>query len=202
MKFVTAIHGDESMPVFVLASMGIPQILGNTKALAKGVRYIDNDLNKSFGVKGNSHEEKLAKELLKIINPLETVIDFHTMSAKSEPFVIVVDKKMLPLAKTTGLNKIVFMNFNIKNGHALINYRKGLSIETGLHNDTSIFDRISTIIKNLKKGKTFLCVVYEVFGTIKKPGIYKNFVPHRDGFIPILAGEKAYNFPGLKAHII
>ena len=202
MIYTTAIHGDETVPVFTLASLGIDQLVCNTKALIKNKRFIEKDLNKSFQTKGNTIEEIRAAEILKLIPKSETVVDFHTTSAKTEPFAIVVDLKMVPLVASTGLKHVVYMKHNIKSGHSLIDHRKGISVEVGRHNDLSSFETTQTVCKNINSKKLHNFTLYEVTDVIKNKGIYKNFKMHKDGFVPILAGEKAYDILGLKAKII
>lgn len=199
--FITGLHGDERIPVFALASAGIPQIVANPKALSLGKRFIDCDLNSSFGAKGNSYEVKRAKEMLNLIPQKSTVIDLHTFSAISESFVVIVDKKMIGLACQTGLKHIVLMEHNIKKGNALINHRNGISVEVGGHQDYKSFLATLKVVDNIKTGKKKSKGVnlYSVFDIINKKGKYINFKQHKDGFIPVLAGEKAYNFYGLKA---
>ena len=202
MIFTTGIHGNEPIPIFALASLGIKQLVCNYQALILNQRFIQKDLNQSFGTDGDSVEERRATEILKIIPESEIVIDFHTMSAISEPFAIVVDLKMVPLAATTGLKHIVYMSHNIKSGHSLIDHRSGISIEVGQHQDSVSYDTAKQIYRHLKSDKTGQFTLYEVYGVIEKPGIYQNFKQHQNGFIPVLAGEKAYNIPGLKSRII
>lgn len=108
---------------------------------------------------------------------------------------------MIPLAQTTGLQHIVYMAHNIKKGHALINYRRGISIETGPHFSLKTVFNIVKILKNLKAQKRHRAKIYQVYGIIDYPGNYHNFSPHSYGFIPVLAGEKAYPFYGLKAKL-
>ncbi len=201
MIFTTAIHGDEPIPVFALASFNVSQLICNRQALIKNKRFIEQDMNQSFGTRGNSLEEKRAREILKIIPRSETVIDLHTTSAQSEPFVIVVDLEMLPLAALTGLSRVVYMAFNIKSNHSLIDHRQGVSIEVGRHLDVESFNTVIKIYKNIKRRKRGSFTLYEVYDVIKKKGKYENFKRHPDGFIPILAGERAYKFFGLKARI-
>lgn len=197
--FVAGLHGNEQMPVRALTKNNIPFIIGNLRAKKKNVRFIDNDLNASFGLRARGYEPQRAKQILKQIKTKDLVVDFHTTTAKITPFVIIVDKKMLKLAASTGLKKVVFMKHNIKNKHALINYRQGISVETGNHNSKKSFDTTLRVVKNVKNQKRYDVEVYEVYDKILKTGIYKNFKKHRDGFFPVLAGEKAYNFYGLKA---
>lgn len=202
MVYTTAIHGNEPIPVFALASLGVDQLICNYQALIRNKRFVEKDLNHSFGTKGKTIEELRAKKILNLIPKSETVVDLHTMSAKSEPFAIVVDLKMVPLAVSTGVKHIVYMAHNIKSGHALIDHRQGISIEVGNHLDPRSFETTKNIYKNIKNNKTYNPILYKVYGIIKKRGRYKNFKMHSNGFIPVLAGEKAYNILGLKAKII
>jgi len=152
-------------------------------------------------VKRICYETIQTKKILQVLSPQNLIIDLHTFSAKSQPFAIVVDPHMIPLAQTTGLMHIVYMAHNIKNGHALIDYRPGISIETGFHYSPETIFNIIKILKNLKARIRHPAKIYRVFDVITQPGNYRNFLPHPSGFIPILAGEKAYPFFGLKAKL-
>ena len=197
-RFVTGLHGNEHIPVIALASIGEYQIVANPLALSTNNRFIHTDMNRAFGREGNCYEIEKAKEVLKKIKKDIPVIDFHTMSADSEPFSIVVDKKMIPLAKTLGL-PIVYMKRNIKKGYSLINHCDGVSVEVGRHNTNKAFKMAINIVKRAKTAKQYDCQVYEVYDKILEPDIYTNFKKHKRGFYPVLAGEKAYDFFGLKA---
>jgi len=205
-QFVTAVHGNETMPTLALASEGIEQIVGNPAAVAKGVRFIEKDLNASFGAGGNTIEEKRATELDSILDKKRLVIDMHTFSCVSEPFAIVVDLDMIPLASSLGVKHVVYMKHNIKGGHSLINYRQGVSIEVGGHKDSESFEMTKKVLKKLMKDgiKPDKVKLYEVFGRIEEKGEYTNF-EEKNGFIPVLYGERAYDsagFYGLKAREI
>jgi hypothetical protein len=130
--------------------------VANPIALSQNKRFINQDLNGSFEVKGKGYEVKRAKELLKIIPSNRIIVDLHTYSAISEPFVIIVDRKMIGLACKTGIKNIVIMEHNIKKGNALINHRDGISIEVGDHNDYESFLTTLNIINNLKKGTNYV----------------------------------------------
>lgn len=202
MIYTTVIHGNEPIPLFALHYLGIDQIVCNYPALIQNQRYLEKDLNQSFGTEGKTKEEIIAKEILNKIPLNESVIDFHTMSASSDPFAIIVDPKMAPLAVNTGLKHIVLMSHNIKSGHSLIDHRSGVSIEAGHHLDPNSFETVKNIVANINHPTDHITIFYEVYGIIEKTGNYQNFTLHPDGFIPVLAGEKAYPFPGLKAKII
>lgn len=203
-QFVTGMHGNEPMPVLALASLSVKQIVANPKALSKAVRFVQKDLNASFGTTGNSYEENRAKEILKAISKSSLVIDLHTFTAPSEPFVIIVDLALKEFAASLGFKHVVYMKHNIKKGHALINYRNGVSVELGNHKDSKSFKNAIELVKTIqdKKVKKHKVKFYEVYDIIRKSGKYINFKKHKEGFIPILAGENAYKFPGLKARVI
>ncbi len=197
--FVAGLHGDERAPVNALEENGIPFILGNPLARKKNVRFTVRDLNASFGVRGSSYEVKRAAAILKKIKTGDLVVDFHTTSAGTVPFVIIVDEDMIPFAATAGLSRVVLMRHNIKKGHALINRRDGFSVEAGTHRSRASYRCALKVVKGVLARKRGPVKVYEVYGIITKPGRYHNFRKHADGFIPVLAGEKAYDFYGLKA---
>ena len=205
-QFVTAVHGNEIMPSLALASIGEPQIIANPQALARGVRFSEHDLNAAFGSGGDSYEEKRVRELDKVLAKKKLVVDFHTFSVESEPFAIVVDLAMIPLASSLGLKHVVYMKHNIKGGHALIDHHQGVSVEVGKHNDPKSFETALEIVKRLRRfgivpGRSR---VYEVYGRIEKKGDYINF-QEKGGVVPVLYGERAYDglgFYGLAAREI
>ncbi|MEZ4753048.1 MAG: succinylglutamate desuccinylase/aspartoacylase family protein [Bdellovibrionota bacterium] len=202
-SFVAALHGNELTPYLALKDMKIPVVLGNPYAAFKRERYVDRDLNSSFGLDGETYEEKRARDLLDIIPKDSHVIDFHTFSCKSEPFAIIVDKEMLPLAKKTGIKKIVLMNHDIKKGGSLLSYRSGVSVEVGEHDTLESYKLTQYVARSLLGVSVdFEVEVFETFGVIEEDREFHNFVYNEEGFIPVLAGEVAYKphgFYGLMA---
>lgn len=196
---VAGLHGNEKAPVRALQDKSIDFILGNPKAYEKNIRFIESDLNASFGVTGDKYEEVRAKEILEKIDNDSLVVDFHTTTSVSPAFAIAVDKNMIPLAAMTGLGLVVLMTHNIKDGHALINHRNGISVESGVHGTEESYDTTLRVIENIRSKKYFPVRVFEVYDRLTEPGNYVNFQMHDGGFIPILAGETSYNFYGLKA---
>ncbi len=185
------------MPVRALTDAGIGFVLGNPKACEQKVRFTKRDINAAFGVDANDYESRRAQEVLVEIDETNLVVDFHSTESETEPFAIVVDKDMIPFAKTTGVTRIVFMNHNIKDGHALINYRDGVSVEVGLHESKNSYGTTLRTVENVSQRKEHEAALYEVFGAISEPGDYINFHDHADGFIPILANESVYEKEGL-----
>lgn len=204
LTFITGIHGNELAPVFALHTANIPYILANPLANLYGVRYVQKDMNASFGTAGDSYEEVQARKLLKKIDADATLIDFHTMPVASEPFAIIVDLAMLPLAKTLGVKHVVYMDYNPKAGHALINARNGVSVEVGMHGSPESLQRTVKVAHNVLAGKQYPVTLYTVFGEMESYTTQKNFTlfdEKGEKYYPVLAGNRPYNFYGLKATI-
>lgn len=198
-RLVAGQHGNEKGPVRALASLGIDFILGNPRAGEANVRFLDQDLNASYGTDTGAYESIRAQEILDEIPEDELVIDFHTTSAKGPPFAILMDKTMLPLAERTGLSHAVLMTHNIKKGHALINARDGIVIEISGYDTEESFATSLAVLKSLESGESSPLTLYEVYDVITESGDYENFVEHEKGFYPVLVGEESYDFIGLKA---
>ena len=123
-QFVTAIHGNEPMPHRALKDIRQRHVIGNPLALLLARRYVHRDLNASFGVRGVLYEQVRAPMVLRQLNSGDPVVDFHTFSCDSPPFAIVVHPAMLPLAASLGVERILYMKYSTKGGHALINHRR------------------------------------------------------------------------------
>lgn len=83
---VTAtIHGNETFGLKVLGVLNerqssIKTIVAHPEAVAKRVRFIESDLNRSFNSKSSTLEERLAKSIMKRVDRLKPgiVVDIHT----------------------------------------------------------------------------------------------------------------------------
>jgi Ser/Thr protein kinase RdoA (MazF antagonist) len=196
--FVAGLHGNERLPVQALIDSGIDFILGNPLAYERNVRFVDEDLNASFKKTGDSYEVRRAAEILNTIPADSLVIDFHTTTATTEPFVILADPAMEDFARSLGISNIVLMKHSIKEGHALINHAPGVSVELGKHDDVSAgYDLVMSIVKNVGEMPRVEHNLFEVYDVLREDGEYKNFIEHADGFVPILYGEEAYRNSGI-----
>lgn len=198
-QFVTAIHGDEQMPVLALGSMGVRQLIANPRALSLKKRFVDTDMNSSFGKSGSGYEISRAKEVLELAPPKSLVIDLHTFKTKSPPFVVIVDLKMMFLAKKTGIKRVVYMKHNVKAGGALINHRNGISVEVGQHKDWKSFETTLSVLDSLRQNQDHDVELYEVYDVIKEKGKYTNFQLYKKQFYPVLSSKNYHEFYGLKA---
>ena len=62
-KIITGIHGDEIAPILAMSLLGKQQLIANPKAVLRKKRFIDKDLNASFGIRKNYYEADRAKLL-------------------------------------------------------------------------------------------------------------------------------------------
>ncbi|MCA9460433.1 MAG: succinylglutamate desuccinylase/aspartoacylase family protein, partial [Nanoarchaeota archaeon] len=96
------VHGNEtySLKVFKrlkkinLLSGGIDFYLVNKVAFEKKRRFIDTDLNRSFNINEKSYEVNLAKEIIKILESYNYIIDLHSTTSKTNPFLIYVNENL------------------------------------------------------------------------------------------------------------
>lgn len=96
-------HGNELLGPNLLAYMlskrsklleDIEFIIANPRAYAKNVRYIESDLNRSYGLGLDTYEGQRAKvieERIRLLKP-GLVLDFHTTTAEQPNILITADK--------------------------------------------------------------------------------------------------------------
>jgi len=201
---VTALHGNEPVPMYALVSLGLPVVPGNLQALVYGKRFTEQDLNASFGCEGDTYEEIRAREILKEIPGDARVVDFHTFSCESPPFSIITDMKMLELAACLGIRRVVYMKHNIKAGRSLCDHRDTVAVEAGKHDAMDSFTTTQDIARRLLRQEAPGQIeLYEAYDIIEAPNpAHRNFEAHEDGFVPVLAGESAYEHGGLKTRYL
>ncbi len=81
---IGGMHGNERLGVDLVASLqenpitGVDALIANPSAVEQNTRYIESDLNRSFGDQPNDTlERRLAKTITKRINEYDVVLDFH-----------------------------------------------------------------------------------------------------------------------------
>lgn len=143
-------------------------VAGNLKALKKGVRMIDKDLNRictierATQLKNNKNfsfeEEEEFKELLNIIECIKTdsfytdlkFMDLHTTSSSTTPYISVNKRedsyqfaKSFPLPVVCGIEQFIpghFDHYLSEIGHI------GFTLEAGQHEDEASIDRHEAVI--------------------------------------------------------
>lgn len=211
-------HGDELIGTWILNELSaikllrgsITGILANTRAMERGVRYLESDLNRSFpGNLNGTYEERLATKLLPIIKDADLVIDIH--STRSDLRSAMITTKLSPstrkLAVAAHAPRLLVME--ITKNNALISHAKlGIAFEYG--NDSRKSTRVATL-RGIKKilqhhkmisGKSYAgqrhkTEVLRVRQAVKKPtgyalaGTVKNFKYIKEGEIFAVNGESS-----------
>lgn len=154
---VGSIHGDEPAGKKAIERIleenleykrPVKFITANEKAVEKGERYLDADLNRSFpGDKQSSlHEERLAAQILEEIGD-STVLDIHTTRSHPEPFATLkdTDEKTVELVSSTNVEKAVYFP---NDSGTMTGYVDGVIVETGYQESEKAVKNAVKIIKN------------------------------------------------------
>lgn len=152
--FVACMHGNEQVGLEILEQLktffcskpplkgSLRFVIANPNATRNNKRFNYKDLNRCFpGKQDREIEERIAHQLVQRLNDSDYLIDFHTSSAVSPPFVICrqSDGVIGKLALATGIQRIVIKPNTNKT--ALIDHVKaGIGIELGRHDSTDALD--------------------------------------------------------------
>lgn len=195
-------------------------MIGNPKAYAKNVRYIESDLNRSYRGQGSTYEENRALDILRTIKEegFDLVLDLHTTQC-IQPICIIVGQSSTEIThfkKATEIQRIVYMKHELVQTSLIGVCDISVSIEANVSQiDTRMLnelcDDIERYISRASSGVNHL--EYEIFDLLRKndmPEIdsvkLQNFEKTSQNFYPILTGKNSYrsqtNYLGFKARII
>ena len=207
---VACLHGDEPLGAHVLnkflsISRGMAKlIIANEEAMEMQKRFLEADLNRSFPGKADGlHEERLACELLNALDGCDYVIDIHTTTAKTDPFVITTNCENR-LVHYIPLKKVIYMSPILASGKALIDFVSGVSLEYNeCHDADKIIDDIQKAVVNIADDrKIYGQEFYKIYGKLEQGSNLVNFKWTSiagEEFFPVLYGARSYAFSCLKA---
>lgn len=209
MLVVAGVHGNEPFGLKVLGKLkeeisSIQTLVAHPEALAKRIRFIESDLNRSFTGQSNTLEERLAVSIKKelVDSQPDMVIDLHTSVSDCGPTGIIATYSLENhlLAEQCGMACVVIM----PPSNALIEQcdSPAVALELGrnLRSDKLAKDIAGCLKKIARNGlaqRTPTIPVYEVKATIPKnyPGLrtIKNlcYDTALKGY-PFLAGPDTY----------
>lgn len=91
LTLIVGVHGDELVPVRAAAALlnnlpasrllrAVQLVVANPRACSARTRYIETDLNRSFSGEGdgNSHEQRLAREIVSTLPETPFMVDLHS----------------------------------------------------------------------------------------------------------------------------
>ena len=216
---IISTHGNELLGPNLLAYMlakrsklleNIEFIIANPRAYAKNVRYIESDLNRSYGLDLDTYEDQRAKiieERIRLLKP-ELVLDFHTTTAEQPYILITADKnnEVVQRLINSSAVKDVLVVEPLNDITTVAQNFVAYEVSNSRLND-DLYERICTDIEIYLDGKmvdqerTF----YKMIGKIlpeeeKSIAGLENFV-HNDMLqaIPAFLGEEAYRQDGTYA---
>lgn len=224
---VGSLHGDEPVGARVLDEIGnlqlikgqIITVIGNPLALKKRVRFIEEDLNRSFLKEPiNTRERKIAKKIMKEISSADFVIDIHSTTTNTNGVVIVssLNKKIKEAIDVMKPKNVVLISSMAK--YSLIgSVSHSVSLEYGEHHKEKTYrESLEAVLrflsyqgiierKRAKKSEEKINY-FKVSGAVKRPNDFKmnpikNLSLVRKGSIlgyvasqPIKAKESFYPF--------
>lgn len=190
---ICCMHGDEALGNKVINNIfklkikkgTLLTVLANPQAYVKKKRFINEDLNRVFPGGAKTYEQKLAKNILKIVKDVDCLVDIHTTTGKTEPFAIIIknNPKTIKLIKKTGLKNVVVMGKNLASGNSLIDqidnsfsieyYSKTAtrSFQLGLVHTKSVMAELG--LTEHRKKTTKRLVYYQVTGVLEKQTNFK-----------------------------
>jgi len=220
--FVTAgVHGDEPFSLKIvdrILAKNIPGVvvkIAHPEAIARGKRYLQTDLNRSFGSDQNSIETLLARAIEQQIKNLkpEYIIDIHTSrsNVKSVAIVAKLCTKTKFIAQALGMQSIVVMPAHIVKSSLIGRFpNKAVSIEFGKNYRSNklamnIANRLANLDDSFVKTDHNISV-FEVVSVIDKN--FENLEEIQNlefnaklGGYPFLAGLNTYDsIGGFLAH--
>ncbi len=210
-------HGDELLGDRLYAHIQahythlLPSItfkIGNPKAHATGVRFIERDLNRSYTGNATTYEERRAMYLRKYItkNNFDLVLYLHTTVCKQPPCFILntLRKEVEPFLRASHIERVVLLSDPIVHSSLDSVSPNVLAIEVANSDITSEF--LEQLCKDLERfiqgnSQHVAKRVYEVPSLLLKSEIPEseidsliNFQPTPQGFIPILVGTSAGSY--------
>ena len=216
---IISTHGNELLGPNVLAYMlskrsklleDIEFIIANPRAYAKNVRYIESDLNRSYGLGLDTYEGRRAKiieERIRLLKP-ELVLDFHTTTAEQPDILITANKDneivqrfinssaVKDVLVVKPLNDITtvapnFVAYEVPNSHLNNDLYEQVCTDIERHLDGKIVDQKRTFYKMV--GKILPEEEQNIVGL--KNFVYNNTLQT----IPAFLGEEAYKQDGTYA---
>lgn len=158
---VGLVHGNEPCGGAAIDSLGdikpkkgtLILIKANPEAAEQNKRYLEVNLNRSFpGKEDGKSEEKIAYELFPFIQMCDYLLDLHSTSQDSEPFIIVNEDNgaRSNLASKLGIKNYVELGGLIK-GTLMDNEGVKLTVECGQHDAESTKEIAIKVTQNFLK---------------------------------------------------
>ncbi|MFD1515182.1 succinylglutamate desuccinylase/aspartoacylase domain-containing protein [Halomarina rubra] len=153
---LAAVHGDEPSGVHAVERLladdpaverPVKLIVANERALARGVRYTQTDLNRVFpgSPEADTHEERLAHDLLNELRGL-TTFSIHSTQSYDEPFAVVDEAGSLADAVCPYLSVDAVVEATGFTEGRLVEYADVVEVECGLQGTSKAAENAVTLV--------------------------------------------------------
>lgn len=211
---VGSLHGDEpcgknAIERFLESGFDVKKpvklIIANEKALERGNRYVDCDLNRSFPGSNSSemHEKKLASNLVDELEGTK-ILDLHSTKSYSGVFSAnsKLDKHKIELIEMTGAGKASYYSHGNKG--VMDEHLKCVSVECGFQGSKQASEKAYKVLLNFLAASGVIernyelsdPEIYSVFDTVEKPDyrfVAENFQKVEEGEVYARKGDKTLN---------
>lgn len=159
--FVVDTHGNEPIGRLALQhaetklALKVETLVGNPRAVAQRVRFVDIDLNRSFPGDAASplYEVRRAADLVKLASPFHFVIDLHGATYHTGVFVIVTNPTTanMKLAAALPIERVVIWESSHPESNVPLTAAVpcGVEIEAGPDKDPSVVSQLSGILQQI-----------------------------------------------------
>jgi succinylglutamate desuccinylase len=208
-------HGNELLgeDLYAYIKTARPELLphvtykvANPVAKKHGVRYVESDLNRSYGSKKATYEARRAQQLLRLFRQKAPtlVLDLHTTACVQPPCFIVADSSRNGrFLRASSIVTLVEIKHEIVGSSLIGHLPQAVSIEINQNEARNpevlegLCDDIVRYIKNETHTRTKKLYIVEAL--LKKTEIsaaeaatLQNFTRCLQGFYPVLVGENSY----------
>lgn len=191
--------------------------IGNPDAHRANIRYLESDMNRSYNIPDDTHEARLATELLEYIEKecFDLVLDLHTTVCVQPPCIIIRDitPHNIDFLRATSIEKIVLLQDPMVETTLAGVCPQAVAIEISNNDITpELLESLAKAIKTYATNEVepIEKSVYSVESLLLKAEVAPdevdelvNFKPTKSGYIPILTGENSYkkntHYLGFKA---
>lgn len=222
---IGCVHGDELIGKKVITDLRklsishstLITVIANTRAIKKGKRFIDQDLNRAFpgNPKGN-YEEQLAYSLFPLIKSADIVLDIHSTTTNTASAIILtkINRSIKQLLNAFYPKRVVVMEKKTGNAALTRHCKTGISFEYGKDKSEKAYKETLTDIKKILEGYGMIerrkkrahnvrqkIEYFQILGTLnRQTGFHlektiKNFSLVRRGKIVARHGERIQKAP-------
>ncbi len=210
---LTATHGNEEFSIPVIQKLKkefkFDWQISNPKALEKGVRFTQKDLNRSGpgNPKSKYYEERRAKKMIDLAKKYKTVIDVHGTVSTTGCFIILSDPNWqnIELSKKFNVQNVVLWPSLMPTGPLSQFIPNSLEIECGPKDNKKTSIKLEKILRDYLNGKpnTLNQEFYIVTGkftkdTKKTMREFVKFTYKKTSFYPLMIGQ----YPGIKCYMM